>query len=57
LPLLQLQQVFPAGESGQVPVEYEQQPSPAVVAQAMRCAAGICEVEGDRGETKTIGGR
>jgi hypothetical protein len=57
LPLLQLQQVFPAGESGQVPVEYEQQPSPAVVVEAMRCAAGICEVKGDRGGIKAIGGR
>jgi hypothetical protein len=57
LPLLQLQQVFPAGESGQVPVEYEQQPSPAVVVEAMRCAAGICEVKVDRGGIKAIGGR
>ena len=45
LVLLQLQQVLAAGESGEVPMEHHQQPSPAIVLQPMQPAAGVAQLE------------
>lgn len=45
--LLQLQQVFAAGESGQVPVEDHQQPAAGVIVEPVRPADGVVQIKVD----------
>ena len=56
LPLrpLQLQQVPPARQSTQVPVQHEQQPRPAAGFERVHAAAGVRQPEGKRGLTRTV---
>ena len=56
LPLrpLQLQQVPPARQSTQVPVQHEQQPRPAAGFERVHAAAGVRQPEGKRGLTRAV---